>query len=166
MTSSGRHSKNTQNSGAEKNEEIISSNCLPHHKRASSFTNKHEATRLHLLPKLSRYIRISERVQHDVWCSSLHERWCLLYEVQCTSLHTEGLRHPEPLPEQRKVTTVKVMIQCSPAQFITRFSTLSRLQRVAGYCLRFLHNATTPSLRRTGYLTRTELRDALQPALR
>jgi hypothetical protein len=26
-----------------KNEEIISSNCLPHHKRASSFMNKHEA---------------------------------------------------------------------------------------------------------------------------
>jgi len=27
----------------EKNEEIISSNCLPHHKRASSFMNKQEA---------------------------------------------------------------------------------------------------------------------------
>jgi len=26
-----------------KNEEIISSNSLPHHKRASSFMNKHEA---------------------------------------------------------------------------------------------------------------------------
>jgi len=55
----------------EKNEEIISSNSLPHHKRASSFTNKHKAAWLHLLPKLSRYRRMSEGVQHDDQCSSL-----------------------------------------------------------------------------------------------
>jgi hypothetical protein len=37
------------------NEEIISSNSLPHHTRARSFMNKHEAAQLHLLPMLSRY---------------------------------------------------------------------------------------------------------------
>ena len=58
------------------------------------------------------------------------------------------------------------MIQCSPAEFITRFSTLSRLQRVAAYCLRFSHNAKNPSLRRTGYLTSTELRDALHACIK
>ena len=77
-----------------------------------------------------------------------------------------GLRHPEKLPEQQEDTTVKVMIQCSPAEFITRFSTLSRLQRVAAYCLRFSHNAKNPSLRRTGYLTSTELRDALHACIK
>ena len=58
----------------EKNEEIISSNCLPHHKRASSFTNKHEAARLHLLPMSSRYRRMSESVQHDEQWPSFHDR--------------------------------------------------------------------------------------------
>jgi hypothetical protein len=75
-------------------------------------------------------------------------------------------RHPELALEQREVTTVNVMIQCTPAEFITRFSTLSRLQRVAAYCLRFAHNARNPSSRRTGYLTSTELRDALHACIK
>jgi len=58
----------------EKNEEIISSNCLPHYKRASSFTNKHEAARLHLLAMLSRYRQMSESVKHDDQWSSFHDR--------------------------------------------------------------------------------------------
>ena len=57
------------------------------------------------------------------------------------------------------------MIQCSPAEFSNRFSTLSRLQRVAAYCLRFFHNARNPLLRRTSYLTSTELRDALHTCI-
>ena len=83
------------------------------------------------------------------WLSQHQEQW----------LNTSLLRHPEKLPEQREDTTVKVMIQCSPAEFIARLSTLSRLQRVAAYCLRFSHNAKNPSLKRTGYVTSTELRD-------
>jgi hypothetical protein len=56
--------KKTQISrGEKKNEEIISRNCLPHHKRASSFKNTHEAVRLHFLPMLSRYSRMSKTVQ-------------------------------------------------------------------------------------------------------
>jgi len=90
------------------------------------------------------------------WLSHHQEQW----------LNTPLLRHPEPPPEQREVTTVKVMIQCSPAEFITRFSTLSRLQIVAAYCLRFFHSARNPSLRRTGYLTKTELRDALHVCIK
>ena len=74
-----------------KNEEIISRNSLPHYKRASSFTNKREAAWLHLLPNLSRYRRMSESVQHDEQGSSLHDRWCLRYDEQCSSLHAEGL---------------------------------------------------------------------------
>jgi len=74
------------------------------------------------------------------------------------------VRHPEP-PIEQEFTTAKVKIQCSTAEFITIFSTLSRLQRVAAYCLRFSHNARNPSLRRTGYLTSTELRDALHACI-
>jgi hypothetical protein len=48
----------------EKNEEIIFRNCLPHHKRASTFINTHKAAQLHLLPMLSRYA-MSESVQRD-----------------------------------------------------------------------------------------------------
>jgi hypothetical protein len=54
------------------------------------------------------------------------------------------LKYPKPLLEQREVTAVKVMIQCSPPEIITRFSTLLRMQRVAAYCLRFSHSAKKP----------------------
>jgi len=57
------------------------------------------------------------------------------------------------------------MIQCSPPEFITRFSTLSRLQRVAAYCLRFFHNARNLSLR-TGCITSTELRIATHDCIK
>jgi len=90
------------------------------------------------------------------WLSQHQEQW----------LNTPVLRHAEPLPEQREVAAVKVMVQCSSAEFITRVSTLSRLQRVAAYCLRFSHNAKNPSLRRTGYLTSTELRNALHACIK
>jgi hypothetical protein len=80
-----------------KNEEIISKNCLPHHKRASSFTNTDEATQLHFLPVLSRYSRMSESMQHDEHCPSLHDRWCFRYDEQCSSLHVEGLKRWELL---------------------------------------------------------------------
>jgi hypothetical protein len=49
----------------EKNEEIISRNCLPHHKIASTFINTNKAAQLHLLPMLSRYYAMSENVQRD-----------------------------------------------------------------------------------------------------
>ena len=40
------------------------------------------------------------------------------------------------------------------------------MQRVAVYCLRFSHNAKNPSSRGTGYLTSTELRDALHTCIK
>ena len=58
----------------EKKEAIICRNCLPHHKRVSSFMNTYKASLLHFLPMLSRYSRMSESVQHDEQCSSLHDR--------------------------------------------------------------------------------------------
>ena len=60
--------------GERKNGAIICRNFLPHHKRASSFMNTYKAARLHFLPMLSRYRRMSERVQHDEQCSCFHER--------------------------------------------------------------------------------------------
>jgi hypothetical protein len=67
--------KKTQISrGEKKNEAIICRNCLPHHKRATSFVNTYKAARLHFLPMLSKYSLMSERVQHDKQCSSLHDR--------------------------------------------------------------------------------------------
>jgi hypothetical protein len=48
-----------------KNEEIISRNCLEHHKKTSTFINTHKAARLHLLSMLSRYYAMRENVQRD-----------------------------------------------------------------------------------------------------
>jgi hypothetical protein len=90
------------------------------------------------------------------WLNQHQEQW----------LNIPLLRHLEPPLEQREITTVKVIIQCSPAEFITRFSMLSRLQRVAAYCMRLSYNAKNQSLRRTGYLTSTELRDALHACIK
>jgi hypothetical protein len=49
-----------------------------------------------------------------------------------------------------------------PAEFITRFSTLSRMLRMLAYCMRFSHNARNPSLRRTGYLNSMHCMPALR----
>jgi hypothetical protein len=73
------------------------------------------------------------------------------------------MKLPEPTFEC-DVTAATVMIQCSSAEFITRFSTLSTLQ-ITAYCLRFAHNARNPSLR-TGYLTSAELRDSLHTCIK
>jgi len=43
--------------------------------------------RLHFFPLLSRYSRMSERVQHDEQRSSLHDRWRFRYDERCSSLH-------------------------------------------------------------------------------
>jgi len=53
--------------------------------------NKHEVARLHLLPMLSRYRRMSESVQHDEQCSSLNCRKYFRYDEQRSLLHSEGL---------------------------------------------------------------------------
>ena len=89
----------------EKIEEIISRNSLTHYKRSSSFTNKREAAWLHLLPNLSRYRRMSERVQHEGSArhSTTGDVYCMravpvtprqvMFTVcrQCPLLHAEGL---------------------------------------------------------------------------
>jgi len=58
------------------------------------------------------------------------------------------------------------VFKSSPAEFITRFVTLSRSHRISPYCMRFCHSARNPLLRRTGYLTSTELRDALHACIK
>src|SRR5215510_13408734 len=45
-----------------KNEEIISRNSLPHHKRASNLIKTHEAARLQFLPLLEIYFQLQQTV--------------------------------------------------------------------------------------------------------
>jgi hypothetical protein len=75
----------------EKNEEIISRNCLPHHKKARIFINTHKATRLHFLSMSSRYYPMSESVQRDDQWSSLPNMVHFRYDDQHPSLPAEGL---------------------------------------------------------------------------
>jgi hypothetical protein len=77
---------------------------------------------------------------------------------------TRLIKHPEPA--LCEVTLVKVMIQCFPTEFITMFTTRSRLERTATYCLRFTHSTRNPSSRKTSCLTSTELREALHTCLK
>jgi hypothetical protein len=83
--------KKTLISRGEKNEEIISRNCLPHHKTASTFINTHKQAQLHLLFMLSRYYAMSERVQRDDHRSSFHDMVHFRYDEQRPALHAEGL---------------------------------------------------------------------------
>jgi len=48
---------------------------------------------LNFFPLLSRYSLMSERVQHDEQCSSLHDRWRFHYDERCSSLHAEVLKY-------------------------------------------------------------------------
>ena len=74
-----------------KNEEIISRNCLPRHKRASSFMSTHEAVRLHFLHMLSRYSWMSRSVQHAG--TDRHSTKAMFSLCgHCSSLHAEGLK--------------------------------------------------------------------------
>jgi hypothetical protein len=78
---------------------------------------------------------------------------------------TQLIKLPEPALEC-EIALVKVMIQCLPAEFITTFITLSRLERTAAYCLRFTHSTRNPFSRKTSCLTSTELRDAMHTCLK
>jgi hypothetical protein len=78
---------------------------------------------------------------------------------------TQLIQHPEPALEH-EFTLVKVMIQCFPTEFITIFTTRSRLERAAAYCLRFTRSTRNLSSRKTICLTNTELRDALHTWLK
>jgi hypothetical protein len=55
--------KKTQISRREKNEEIISRKCQPHHKKVSTFLNTHVAVWLQFLSLFLRYSRMSKTVQ-------------------------------------------------------------------------------------------------------
>jgi hypothetical protein len=83
--------KKTPNSRGEKNEEIISRKCLPHHKKDKIFINKHKETRLRFLLRLSRYYAISESVQHDDQWSSLPDIVHFRYDDHHPSLPVERL---------------------------------------------------------------------------
>jgi hypothetical protein len=74
-----------------KNEEIISRNCLPHHKKACTFFNMNKATPLNLLGMLSRYYATSESVQRDDHRSSFHDMVHFRQDEQRPALHAEGL---------------------------------------------------------------------------
>jgi hypothetical protein len=77
---------------------IISRNCLPHHKTASTFINMAKQARLHLLSMLSRYYAMSESMQHDDQWSSLPDMVHFRYDDQHPSLPAEGLIDPTMLP--------------------------------------------------------------------
>jgi len=81
------------------------------------------------------------------WLSQHQEQW----------LNTPLLRHPEPPPEQREVTTVKVRIQCSPEEFITRFFNAIKTAKSSSILFEIFSQCKKPVVRRTGYLTSTEL---------
>jgi hypothetical protein len=77
---------------------------------------------------------------------------------------TQLIKHPEPALE-REITFVKVMIQCFPAEFVTIFIILSRLERTAAYCLRFTYSTRHPFSRKISCLTGTKFRDELHTCL-
>jgi hypothetical protein len=62
---------------------------------------------------LSRYSRMSERVQHDEQCSSLHNRWHFRYDQQRSSPHAEGLSLcPIMISSERQCITSHHTIIC------------------------------------------------------
>jgi hypothetical protein len=59
----------------------------------------------------------------------------------------------QELPEQRRVVAVAITSEkMLPPDFLTRFSSLRKLQRVLSYCLRFAENCRKPITKHTGPL--------------
>jgi hypothetical protein len=64
----------------------------------------------------------------------------------------------QELPEQRRVVAVAITSEkMLPPDFLTRFSSLRKLQRVLSYCLRFAENCRKPITKHTGLLKVSEL---------
>jgi hypothetical protein len=79
------------NSRGEKNEETLSRNCLPHHKKACTFFNMQKATPLNLLGTLSRYCAMSESVQREDHRSSFQDMDHFRQDEQRPALHAEAM---------------------------------------------------------------------------
>ncbi|XP_076660440.1 uncharacterized protein LOC143363793 [Halictus rubicundus] len=72
---------------------------------------------------------------------------------------------PRDLPEQRTVSVALVQEEPEKEQFVTRFSSLTRLMRVTAYLRRFTDNCRKVRGRR-GPLTSSELQEALHTVIR
>jgi hypothetical protein len=68
----------------------------------------------------------------------------------------------QELPEQRRVVAVAITSEkMLPPDFLTRFSSLRKLQRVLSYCLRFAENCRKPITKHTGPLKVSELQRSM-----
>jgi hypothetical protein len=68
----------------------------------------------------------------------------------------------QELPEQRRVVAVAITSEkMLPPDFLTRFSSLRKLQRVLSYCLRFAENCRKPITKHTGSLKVSELQRSM-----
>ena len=74
--------------------------------------------RLHFLPLLSRYSRMSERMQHDEQCSSLHDRWRFRYDERCSSLHAEGLNNQKQTTQFSTFVSQVICFCCMPLSLL------------------------------------------------
>jgi hypothetical protein len=68
----------------------------------------------------------------------------------------------QELPEQRRVVAVAITSEkMLPPDFLTRFSSLRKLQRVLSYCLRFAENCRKPITKHTGPLKVSEVQRSM-----
>jgi hypothetical protein len=63
-------------------------------------------------------------------------------------VNTPFLRHPEPPLEQREVTTVKVMIQCSPAEFYHQIFNAIKIAKSSSLLLEIFSQCKNPVVKK------------------
>lgn len=104
---------------------------------------------------ISRGMLPHEILSADIWWNGPY--W-LMYEENAWPVDTQLV--PSLVPDRRTKPAV-FLATAENIELLQRYSSLTRLQRVTAYCLRFVQNASKPSLRITGPLSMEEIHQAL-----
>ncbi|KAJ8912490.1 hypothetical protein NQ315_014590 [Exocentrus adspersus] len=119
----------------------------------------HVSSRENPADLISRGTTILELKDNDFWWTGpkwLTQEHLPIFELQSIS---------DDIPEQRSITNIAAL---DDFDLFSRFSSLTRLQRVTAYCLRFIANSKiqVQEQRTTGALSVKELQNALNTLIR
>lgn len=110
---------------------------------------------------ISRGTTPDKLINNELWWNGpnwlLDEHWPNEY-ITCD-------RHDKELNSEFKSTTTALIGIMSETNFIQKFSSFQKLQRVIAYCHRFKYNTQNKKVRKTGFLTTRELTFATKSIL-
>jgi hypothetical protein len=122
---------------------------------------RHVASQDNPADLISRGVNPSDLLPNSLWWNG--PAWLLDSPISWPI--TRILPASHDLPEQRN-TVINMSMTIPQDEIITRFSSLTRLQRVVSYCLRFAFNCKSSGSQLTGLLSEEELQNSLYTCVR